>query len=77
MSTFCVTRTEHRYICCTPETYHGDLKSIDVKRVYFPIAANIVDKLNQTMNPEDSRNHQDGKEKAIGLDSMRKTDRKE
>lgn len=59
---------------CTLSTYHGDLESIDVKRVYFPIAANIVNKLNQSMNPEDSRNYQDGEEKAIGLDPMRKMD---
>lgn len=54
--------------------YHGNLESVDVKRVDFPIAANVVDEFNQPMDPEDPRNHQDRDEKAIGLDPMRKMD---
>lgn len=50
--------------------YHGNLKSTDVKGVNFPIAANVVNELNQPMDPENPCDHQDGQEEAISLDPI-------
>lgn len=40
-------------------THHWHFQSVDVERADLPVAADIVDKFDQTMEPEHPRYHQD------------------
>lgn len=53
-------------------TYHGDLQGIDVERVNLPVAANVVDKFDESVDPENPSYHQDADEEAVCLDSASK-----
>lgn len=55
-----------------PVTYHGDFQGIDVERVNLPVATNIVDKLDKSVDPENPSYHQDADEEAVCLDSVSK-----
>ena len=55
-----------------PATYHGDFEGIDVERVNLPVAANVVDKFDESVDPENPSYHQDADEEAICLDSASK-----
>lgn len=52
-----------------PATYHGDAEGIDVERVNLPVAADIVNKFDKPVDPENSSYHQDADEEAVCLDS--------
>lgn len=55
-----------------PTTYHGDFEGIDVERVNLPVAANIVDKFDESVDPENPSYHQDADKEAVCLDSASK-----
>ena len=55
-----------------PATYHGDFEGIDVERVNLPIAANVVDKFDKSVDPENPSYHQYADEEAVCLDSASK-----
>lgn len=55
-----------------PATYHGDFEGIDVERVNLPVAANIIDKFHESVDPENPSYHQDADEEAVCLDSASK-----
>lgn len=52
-----------------PFTHHWHLEGIDIKRSDFPVTADIVDELDQTMKPKHSRNDQDENHENIFLDA--------
>lgn len=55
-----------------PATYHGDFEGIDVERVNLPVAANVVDKFDKSVDPENPSYHQDADKEAVCLDSASK-----
>lgn len=59
-------------VALVPPTYHGDSEGIDVERVNLPVAANVVDKFDKSVDPENPSYHQDADEEAVCLDSARK-----
>ena len=60
------------HVALGPATYHGDFEGIDVERVNLPVAANVVDKFDKPVDPENPSYHQDADEEAVCLDSARK-----
>lgn len=60
------------HVVLVPSTYHGDSEGIDVEGVNLPIAANVVDKFDKSVNPENPSYHQDADEEAVCLDSAKK-----
>lgn len=60
------------YMALGPATYHRDFEGIDVERVNLPVAANVVDKFDKSMDPENPSYHQDADEEAVCLDSASK-----
>lgn len=49
------------------QSYHGDAQSMQVEGVDLPIAANVIDEFDKSVDPEDTSNDQDGDKGAIFL----------
>lgn len=63
-------------LCCSapedlPWTHHGHLESVDVERTDLPVATDVVNKFDEPVEPEDSRNNQDEDDGHIVTDAVR------
>lgn len=53
--------------CPISQSHHGDAQSMQVEGVDLPVAANVIDELDEPVNPEDTSNDEDGDKGAIFL----------
>lgn len=51
----------------TSLSHHGDAEGVQVEGVDLPVAANVIDELDEPVDPEDGGDDQDGDEGAIFL----------
>lgn len=59
--------------CPASQSHHGDAQSMQVEGVDLPVAANVIDKLDEPVDPEDTSDDQDGDKGAIFLNPGRGT----